>query len=90
MSPNRRDHSTLLYLLDIDRTCDFGWILNTLIGLIFARLIFAFSQIFIFFAKINLVKTSKNVSSRILIEWSRPFGLDVLFWGLDPIYNVFS
>ena len=24
------------------------------------------------------------------LEWSRPFGLDVLVWGLDPIYNVFS
>ena len=24
-----------------------------------------------------------------IIEWSRPFGLDVLVWGLDPIYNVF-
>ena len=23
------------------------------------------------------------------VEWSRPFGLDVLVWGLDPIYNVF-
>ena len=25
-----------------------------------------------------------------IIEWSRPFGLDVLVWGLDPNYNVFS
>ena len=24
------------------------------------------------------------------VEWSRPFGLNVLVWGLDPIYNVFS
>ena len=24
-----------------------------------------------------------------VLEWSRPFGLDVLVWGLDPIYNVF-
>ena len=24
------------------------------------------------------------------VEWSRPFGLDVLVLSLDPIYNVFS
>ena len=30
--------------------------------------------------------SNKNVS----VEWSRPFGLDVLVWGLDPNYNVFS
>ena len=32
----------------------------------------------------------KLAQVKLSVEWSRPFELDVLFWGLDPIYDVFS
>ena len=39
--------------------------------------------------KIFILSTGKKTIYNN-IEWSRPFGLDVLVWGLDPNYNVFS
>ena len=50
------------------------------------------------FYRCKMTRTEQFIDTRLRnlnstyfrVELSRPFGLDVLVWGLDPIYNVFS